>query len=52
MLDWFNVLITLVGEFLQLFLDLPFYGSITIGYVLIAITVFSIIFKILIERIK
>ena len=52
MIDWFNALITLFAEFLDLLLNLPFYGSVTIGYLLIAITVISIILTIFIERIK
>lgn len=52
MLDWFNAVVTLFGEFMQLLLELPFYGSISIGYVLIGIVVFGIIFRVFIERIK
>lgn len=52
MLDWFNALTTLFGEFLQLLLTLPFYGSVSVGYVLLCIAVVGVILTILIERIK
>lgn len=52
MLDWFNSLWTLFKEYLQLLLQLPFYGSITVGYVIVAIMMFAVVFRIFIERIK
>lgn len=52
MLDWFNALWTLFKEFLELLLDLPFYGSVTIGFVIVAIMMFGVVFRIFIERIK
>ena len=52
MLDWFNALITLFGEYLQLFLQLPLYGPVNVGYVLIAIAVFGVVLRIFIEKVK
>ena len=52
MLNWFNALWTLFGEYLALLLELPFYGSISIGYVFIAILMFGVMFRVFIERIK
>lgn len=52
MLDWFNALITLFGEFLQLLLQLPLYGPVNVGYVLIAIAVFGVVLRVFIEKVK
>lgn len=52
MLDWFNALITLFGEYLQMLLQLPLYGPVNVGYVLIAIAVFGVVLRIFIEKVK
>lgn len=52
MLDWFNALITLFGEYLQLLLQLPLYGPVNVGYVLIVIAVFGVVLRIFIEKVK
>ena len=52
MLDWFNAVVTLFKEFLLLLFELPFYGSVSIGHILLAIAVFSIFLTVFLERIK
>lgn len=52
MLDWINALLTLFGEFVSWLLAAPFYGVITIGYVLIAIAVMGVLFIYLIRRFR
>lgn len=52
MLEWINALLNLFGSFCLWLLQAPFYGQITIGYVLIAISLMGVIFNFLIRRFK
>lgn len=52
MLDWFNALITLLQEFIQQLFDLPFYGNISAGNILLAVAIVSVLFTVLIQKIK
>lgn len=51
MLDWFNALFSVFRDFIAMLFTLPFYGSISIGYLLVGFIMFGIIFKIFIEDI-
>lgn len=52
MVDWINALLDLFAAFCTWLLQAPFYGSITIGYVLIAMAVMGIILNFLVRRFK
>lgn len=52
MLEWINALLDLFGDFCLFFLNAPFYGSITVGYVLIAIAVIGVILNFVFVRVK
>lgn len=50
MLDYINALLTLFGDFCRFFLDAPFYGSIKVGYVLIAMAIMGVMLNFFIRR--
>ncbi len=52
MLDWFNAVFTIFREFVAKLFDLTFYGVISVGSMLLAVIIFSILLDILINRIK
>lgn len=52
MLDWFNALIQLFKEFFEMLLDLPFYGSASIGFILIAAAITGVTLEIFFHRVK
>lgn len=52
MLDGFQALIQSYGYMVQAFLTAPFYGSLTYGYLLIAIAVFSIVLRYLLFKLN
>lgn len=52
MLNWFNALFTLLSEFIQTLFQLPFYGNISAGNVLLAVVIFAVLLTVLIQNIK
>jgi hypothetical protein len=52
MLEWINALLNLFGSFCTWFLTAPFYGSIKIGYVLIAGAIMGVMINFLIRRFR
>ena len=50
MLDYINALLDLFGDFCLFFLDAPFYGSVKVGYFIIAIAIMGIMFNFFIRR--
>lgn len=52
MLDWFNALFSIFADFIRMLFELPFFGAISFGYLLVAIILFGMIFKLFIEDIK
>lgn len=52
MLEWFNAFLTLFGEIIRMFFELPFYGNISFGYIVIAISLLTIFIWIFFTRIK
>lgn len=52
MLDWINALLDLFKDACIFFLQAPLYGSITVGYVLIAIAVMGSLVDFLIRRFR
>lgn len=43
MLDWFKALANIFNSFVKMLFDLPFYGGVTFGYVLLAVYVIALI---------
>lgn len=52
MLDWINALLDLYGDTILFFLNLPLYGQVSIGNVLIAIVVIGTLIDFLIRRVR
>lgn len=52
MLDWINALLDIFSDFCLWLLRAPFYGAITVGYVLIAIALMGVLFNFLVRRFK
>lgn len=52
MLDWFNNFLTLFSEIIVMFFELPFYGNISFGYIVIAILLLVTFLHIFFTRIK
>lgn len=52
MLEWINALLDLFGSFCLWLLQAPFYGSVTVGYVLAAMALMGILFNFLIRRFR
>ncbi|WP_300845039.1 hypothetical protein [uncultured Acetatifactor sp.] len=52
MLEWINALLDLFGSFCLWLLQAPFYGSVTVGYVLVAMALMGILFNFLIRRFR
>lgn len=52
MLEWINAILDLFAGFCLFLLNAPFYGDVTVGYLLIAIAVISIIINFILVRVK
>lgn len=52
MLDFINALLQLFGEFCTFLLAAPFYGGLTVGYVLIAMAIMGVLLNFFIRRFK
>lgn len=52
MLEWFNAVLDLFAKFCNFLLNAPFYGPITVGYVVIAIAVMGTLIDFFIRRVK
>lgn len=50
MLDYINALLELFGDFCLFFLNAPFYGSVKVGYVIIAMAIMGIMFNFFVRR--
>lgn len=50
MLEYINALLSLFGDFCKFFLTAPFYGGITVGYVIIAAAIMGIMINFFIRR--
>lgn len=52
MLEFIEAMIKIFGNFVKMFFELPFYGNVTYGYLLLAIYVAAVILFFLIGRMK
>lgn len=52
MLEWFNALIEFFGNFVNQLFRLPFFGSVSIGLVLVLILIFAVTLEIFVDRVK
>lgn len=52
MLDFINTMIQIFGKFVKMLFELPFYGNVTFGYLLLAIYIAAIILIFLIGRMR
>lgn len=52
MLDFINAMIEIFGKFVKMIFELPFYGNVTYGYLILAIYVAAIILFFLIGRMR
>lgn len=51
MLDWINACLDAFASCVSLLFDLPFYGSVSVGLLMVSIGVFSLVLTFLIKRI-
>lgn len=52
MVEWINALLELFADFCLFLLQAPFYGQVTVGYVIIAMAIIGVIFNFLIRRFR
>lgn len=52
MLEWFNATLDLFAKFCNFLLNAPFYGSVTVGGILIAIAIMGTLIDFFIRRVK
>ena len=52
MLDFIVALIEIFGKFVKMFFELPFYGNVTYGYLLLGISITAMVFYFLISRMR
>lgn len=52
MLDFWETLIQIFGKFVYMLFELPFYGNVTYGFLLLAIYIAVLIFGFVIGRMK
>lgn len=52
MLDGFNAILSAFAEFVSMFFSLPFYGSITLGWLIVTIEIIGLIVVYLIARFR
>lgn len=52
MLEFISSLIEIFGKFVKMLFQLPFYGTVTYGYLLLAIYITAIILIFIVGRIK
>ena len=52
MLDFIQALITIFGRFVRMLFELPFYGNVTYGYLLLAIYIVALVLFFLVGRLR
>lgn len=50
MLDWINLILQSFGRFVALLFQLPIYKDLTVGYFLVAVAVFFLVFQLIFRR--